>query len=35
MKRFKEHFNPRAMHIVALNKATEVKKNLWYFNRYI
>jgi polyphosphate kinase 2 len=35
IKRFKEHLNPRAMRIVALNKPTEVEKNQWYFNRYI
>jgi len=35
IKRFKEHLNPRAMRIVAINKPTEVEKNQWYFNRYI
>ncbi len=35
IKRFKEHLNPRAMRIVALNKPTEVEKTQWYFNRYI
>jgi polyphosphate kinase 2 len=35
IKRFKEHLNPRAMRIIALNKPTEVEKNQWYFNRYI
>lgn len=35
IKRFKEHLNPRAMRVVALNKPTEVEKNQWYFNRYI
>jgi polyphosphate kinase 2 len=35
IKRFKEHLNPRAMRIVALNKPTSVEKNQWYFNRYI
>lgn len=35
IKRFKEHLNPRAMRIVALNKPTEVEQNQWYFNRYI
>lgn len=35
IKRFKEHLNPRAMRVVALNKPTEIEKNQWYFNRYI
>lgn len=35
IKRFKEHLNPRALRIVALNKPTEVEKSQWYFNRYI
>ena len=35
IKRFKEHLNPRAMRVVALNKPTEVERNQWYFNRYI
>lgn len=35
IKRFKEHLNPRAMRVVALNKPTEVEKGQWYFRRYI
>jgi polyphosphate kinase 2 len=35
IKRFKEHLNPRAMRVVALNKPTEIESNQWYFNRYI
>lgn len=35
IKRFKEHLNPRAMRIVALNKPTEVERGQWYFRRYI
>lgn len=35
IKRFREHLNPRALRVVALNKPTEVEKNQWYFNRYI
>ncbi len=35
IKRFKEHLNPRAMRVVALNKPTEIEKSQWYFNRYI
>jgi polyphosphate kinase 2 len=35
IKRFKEHLNPRAMRVVALNKPTEIERNQWYFNRYI
>jgi len=35
IKRFKEHLNPRAMRVVALNKPTEIEKKQWYFNRYI
>lgn len=35
IKRFKEHLNPRAMRVVALNKPTEVEQGQWYFRRYI
>ena len=35
IKRFKEHLNPRAMSVVALNKPTEVERGQWYFRRYI
>lgn len=35
IKRFKEHLNPRAMRVVALNKPTEVESGQWYFRRYI
>lgn len=35
IKRFKEHLNPRAMRVVALNKPTEVERGQWYFRRYI
>lgn len=35
IRRFREHLNPRAMRVVALNKPTEVERNQWYFNRYI
>lgn len=35
IKRFKEHLNPRAMRVVALNKPTNVERHQWYFNRYI
>ncbi len=35
IKRFKEHLNPRAMRVVALNKPTETERGQWYFKRYI
>ncbi len=35
IKRFMEHLNPRAAHIVALEKPTEREKGQWYFQRYI
>ncbi len=33
--RFMEHLNPRAAHIVALEKPTERELGQWYFQRYI
>ena len=35
IKRFKEHLNPRASRVVALNKPTEIERGQWYFRRYI
>lgn len=35
IKRFMEHLNPRAAHIVALEKPTEKERGQWYFQRYI
>jgi polyphosphate kinase len=35
IKRFMEHLNPRAAHVVALEKPTEREKGQWYFQRYI
>lgn len=35
IKRFMEHLNPRAAHIVALEKPTEREMGQWYFQRYI
>ncbi len=35
IRRYREHLNPRAMRVVALNKPTEVERGQWYFNRYI
>ncbi len=35
IKRFMEHLNPRAAHVVALEKPTEREKGEWYFQRYI
>ena len=35
IKRFMEHLNPRAAHVVALEKPTDREKGQWYFQRYI
>jgi len=35
IKRFMEHLNPRAAHVVALEKPTEREFGQWYFQRYI
>jgi len=35
IKRFMEHLNPRAAHIIALEKPTEREMGQWYFQRYI
>lgn len=35
IKRFMEHLNPRAAHVVALEKTTEREPGQWYFQRYI
>jgi len=35
VKRFMEHLNPRAAHVVALEKPTESERGQWYFQRYI
>jgi polyphosphate kinase len=35
IKRFMEHLNPRAAHIVALEKPSEREQGQWYFQRYI
>jgi polyphosphate kinase 2 len=35
IKRFMEHLNPRAAHVVALEKPTTREKGQWYFQRYI
>ncbi len=35
IKRFMEHLNPRAAHVIALEKPTEREKGQWYFQRYI
>ena len=35
IKRFMEHLNPRAAHVVALEKPTESERGQWYFQRYI
>jgi polyphosphate kinase len=35
IKRFMEHLNPRAAHVVALEKPTERERGQWYFQRYI
>ena len=33
--RFNEHLNPRAAHVVALEKPSEREQGQWYFQRYI
>lgn len=35
IKRFMEHLNPRAAHVVALEKPTDREMGQWYFQRYI
>jgi polyphosphate kinase 2 len=35
IKRFMEHLNPRAAHIVALEKPSEREQGEWYYQRYI
>ncbi len=35
IKRFMEHLNPRAAHIIALEKPSETERGEWYFQRYI
>ena len=35
IKRIMEHLNPRAAHVVALEKPTERERGQWYFQRYI
>nr|WP_253180945.1 polyphosphate kinase 2 [Candidatus Marithrix sp. Canyon 246] len=35
IKRFMEHLNPRAAHVVALEKPTEREQGEWYYQRYI
>ena len=35
IKRFMEHLNPRAAHVVALEKPSERELGQWYFQRYI
>ncbi len=35
IKRFTEHLNPRAAHVVALEKPTDRELGEWYFQRYI
>ena len=35
IKRFREHLNPRAARVVALNKPTDVERGQWYFQRYV
>ncbi|MFV1994940.1 MAG: polyphosphate kinase 2 [Verrucomicrobiales bacterium] len=35
IKRFMEHLNPRAAHVVALEKPTDRERGEWYFQRYI
>jgi polyphosphate kinase 2 len=34
IKRFMEHLNPRAAHVVALEKPSETENGQWYFQRY-
>jgi polyphosphate kinase 2 len=35
IKRFMEHLNPRAAHVVALEKPTDKELGQWYFQRYL
>ncbi len=35
IKRFMEHLNPRAAHVVALEKPSERERGQWYFQRYM
>lgn len=35
IKRFMEHLNPRAAHVVALEKPSEREQGEWYFQRYV
>ncbi|MDT8376724.1 MAG: polyphosphate kinase 2, partial [Mariprofundaceae bacterium] len=35
IKRFTEHLNPRAAHVIALEKPTEHEQGQWYYQRYI
>lgn len=35
IKRFMEHLNPRAAHVIALEKPTDRERGQWYFQRYI
>ncbi|NND55414.1 MAG: polyphosphate kinase 2 [Gammaproteobacteria bacterium] len=35
IKRFREHLNPRAAQVIALEKPTERETGQWYFQRYI
>lgn len=35
IKRFMEHLNPRAAHVVALEKPSDSQMGQWYFQRYI
>lgn len=35
IKRFMEHLNPRAAHVVALEKPSEREQGQWYFQRYV
>ncbi len=35
IKRFNEHLNPRAAHVVALEKPNEREQGQWYYQRYI
>jgi len=35
IKRFMEHLNPRAAHVIALEKPTLRERGQWYFQRYV
>jgi polyphosphate kinase len=35
IKRFMEHLNPRAAHVVALEKPSQREQGEWYFQRYV